>query len=204
MQADAFMREARALSSAVASSVHETNVLAYQRADIDKARHQMEIRCVAHVMRKVHIMADQKFTSLAEFGCRFHEKLVEVVGKERVPSLPKVWSKAKPQREKELTTKTKGGTQNRGFQEVSAQTTAEEMKDYLGGMGAAIGCVVKLADKAKSNDKRTWVVSSITATTVTLNLSMPDGEESAQEKSIHDFIEKLSVVHGEEQERASV
>ena len=100
LRSDAYMRDARPLSSAVASSVHATKTLADQTADIGKARHQMEIRCVAHVMRKVHSMADQKFTSLAEVGCRFHEKLVEIVGKERVPSLPKVWSKAKPQRER--------------------------------------------------------------------------------------------------------
>ena len=88
---------------------------------------------------------------------------------------------------------------------MSAQTTAEEMKGHLGGMGGAIGCVVKLADKAKSNDKLTWVVSSITATTVTLNLSMPDGEETAQQVTIHDFIEKFSVVHDlPHEERASV
>ena len=88
---------------------------------------------------------------------------------------------------------------------MSAQTTAEEMKDYVGGMGAAIGCVVKLADKEKSNDKRTWVVSSITTTTVTLNLSVPDGEETAQEKAMHDFIDNISVVHDlPHEERASV
>ena len=59
----------------------------------------MEIRCVAQVMRKVHNMADQTFKSLAEIGCTFHEKLVDIVGKDRAPSLPKVWSKGKPQRD---------------------------------------------------------------------------------------------------------
>jgi len=111
LQADAHMREARALMALV--------VCIDQRADIDKARHQMEIRFVAHVMRKVHHMADKTFTSLAEIGCSFHEKLVEIVGKDRAPSLPKVWSKGKSQREKGATTKTvqpTGGTQKRSFQ----------------------------------------------------------------------------------------
>ena len=67
------------------------------------------------------------------------------------------------------------------------------MKDVLGGMGAAIGCVVKLTDKAKSDHKRTWVVSSITASTVTLNLSMPDGEEAAQQLATRDFIESFQL-----------
>jgi len=77
---------------------------------------------------------------------------------------------------------------------VSAQTTAEDMKGYLGGMGAAIGSVVTTADKVGSDDKRTWVVSSITASTVTLNASTPDGEETDRQVAIRDFIEQFSVV----------
>ena len=47
---------------------------------------------------------------------------------------------------------------------------------YLGGMGP-IGPVVTTAAKVGSDDKRTWVVSSITASAVTINASTLGGEE---------------------------
>ena len=51
------------------------------------------------------------------------------------------------------------------------------MKGYLGGMGAAIGSVVTTADNVGSDDKRTWVASNITTSTVTLKVHTTNGKK---------------------------